>query len=130
MSGFLAEGVPVTIDESTLREVVEDPVALAAWCRAHPEDPRAVAYLRMLGRRDEAVAAARRGLEDPALPPLVRAVRRARYAQVLDGSVGLEGGWRVYSSGPGVLLRILTQSLLGVRRRGSQVEIDPVPITG
>lgn len=84
MSGFLAEGVPVTIDESTLREVVEDPATLAAWCDAHPGDPRTVAYLRMLGRLDEAAAAGRRGLEDPALPPLVRAVRRARYAQVLQ----------------------------------------------
>ncbi|MCL3861237.1 cellobiose phosphorylase [Actinotalea sp. K2] len=50
----------------------------------------------------------------------------ARYAEVLTGATGLEGGWRVYSSGPGVLVRILTQSLLGVRRRGGQVEIDPV----
>ncbi len=49
-----------------------------------------------------------------------------RYAEVLTGAVGLEAGWRIYSSGPGVLLRIVSQSLLGVRRRGSSVEIDPV----
>ena len=50
----------------------------------------------------------------------------ARYAEVLTGAVGLEGGWRIYSSGPGVLLRIVVHSLLGVRRRAGTVEIDPV----
>ena len=57
---------------------------------------------------------------------LDRAEFAARYDEVLTGATGLEGGWRVYSSGPGVLVRILTQSLLGVRRRGQRVEIDPV----
>ena len=50
----------------------------------------------------------------------------ARYAEVLTGATGLEAGWRVYSSGPGVLLRIVVHSMLGVRRRAGQVEIDPV----
>ena len=50
----------------------------------------------------------------------------ARYADVLTGATGLEAGWRIYSSGPGVLLRIVVHSMLGVRRRAGQVEIDPV----
>ena len=83
MSGFLAEGGAVAGDDESLREVVSDPRALAAWCDAHPEDPRAVSSLRMLGRLDEAAALARRSLAGAGLPPLVRAVRRARYAQVL-----------------------------------------------
>ena len=49
-----------------------------------------------------------------------------RYQQVLSGATGLEGGWRIYSSGPGVLLRIVTHSLLGIRRRGTAAVIDPV----
>ena len=57
---------------------------------------------------------------------LDRADFARRYAEVLTGKTGLEGGWRIYSSGPGVLLRIIAQSLLGVRRRGSAVLIDPV----
>jgi CRISPR-associated protein Csx3 len=57
---------------------------------------------------------------------LDRADFAARYADVLTGATGLEAGWRVYSSGPGVLVRIVTQSLLGVRRRGESVELDPV----
>jgi len=50
----------------------------------------------------------------------------ARYAEVLTGATGLEAGWRIYSSGPGVLLRVVVHSMLGVRRRAEQVEIDPV----
>ncbi|WP_323095295.1 GH36-type glycosyl hydrolase domain-containing protein [Intrasporangium sp. YIM S08009] len=49
-----------------------------------------------------------------------------RYAALMAGDVPLEGGWRVYSSGPGLVLRLVTEVLLGVRRRGTDVEIDPV----
>lgn len=84
MIGFEAAGVPVVLDEDTLREEVSDPAALLGWCESHPEDPRTVAYLRMLGRLDEAAAAARATLAPGNLPPLVRAVRRTRYAQVLQ----------------------------------------------
>lgn len=55
-----------------------------------------------------------------------RAEFAARYADVLTGATGLEAGWRIYSSGPGVLVRVVAQGLLGVRRRGGAVEIDPV----
>jgi len=57
---------------------------------------------------------------------LDRAEFARRYADVLTGQTDLEGGWRIYSSGPGVLVRVIAQSLLGVRRRGSTVLIDPV----
>ncbi|MHB1289182.1 GH36-type glycosyl hydrolase domain-containing protein [Georgenia sp.] len=57
---------------------------------------------------------------------LDRADFARRYADVLTGQTTFEGGWRIYSSGPGVLVRVLTQSLLGIRRRGSTVLIDPV----
>ena len=57
---------------------------------------------------------------------LDRADFARRYADVLTGQTTLDGGWRIYSSGPGVLVRVVAQSLLGVRRRGSTVLIDPV----
>ncbi|MFC7376272.1 hypothetical protein ACFQS2_04370 [Brachybacterium sp. GCM10030267] len=84
MIGFSAAGVQVRLDDDTLREVVEDPTALAQWCASNPEDPRTAAYLRMLGRLEEAAVAARRSLESTGLPPLVRAVRRVRYGHVLQ----------------------------------------------
>ncbi len=48
------------------------------------------------------------------------------YAQVAAGTVALEGGWRVYSSGPGLYLRLVRECLLGIRERADVVEIDPV----
>ena len=48
------------------------------------------------------------------------------YAGLLAGGVALEGGWRVYSSGPGLVLRLVTEVLLGFRTRGDHVEVDPV----
>jgi CRISPR-associated protein Csx3 len=54
----------------------------------------------------------------------------ARYAALMAGDVDLEGGWRVYSSGPGLYLRLLTETLLGVRSRGDRVELDPVLAPG
>jgi len=44
----------------------------------------------------------------------------------MQAKVPFEGGWRVYSSGPGIFLRLVVESLLGVRRRGDRLEIDPV----
>lgn len=84
MSSFDAEGVHVRVDQDTLREVVSDPDGLEAWCAAHPDDPRTVAYLRMLGHLDRAAAAGRRAIEDAGNQGLVRAVRRTRYAHVLQ----------------------------------------------
>ncbi|MFC7596220.1 GH36-type glycosyl hydrolase domain-containing protein [Terrabacter sp. GCM10028922] len=49
-----------------------------------------------------------------------------RYAALMAGEVPLEGGWRVYSSGPGLVLRLVTEVMLGIRQRGDDVEIDPV----
>jgi cellobiose phosphorylase len=48
------------------------------------------------------------------------------YARVAAGTVALDGGWRVYSSGPGIMLSLLVTGLLGVRREGDTLIIDPV----
>ena len=50
----------------------------------------------------------------------------ARYGEVKAGRAPLEGGWRVYSSGPGIYVRLVHECLLGVRRSRSRVVIDPV----
>lgn len=48
------------------------------------------------------------------------------YPELMAGQVPLEGGWRIYSSGPGLALRLVVERLLGLRRRGEDVEVDPV----
>ncbi len=55
-----------------------------------------------------------------------RADAAARYDAVYSGAVGVEAGWRVYSSGAGIAVRLLREDLLGLRLRRSSLCIDPV----
>lgn len=50
----------------------------------------------------------------------------ANYSRVLAGEIPLEAGWRVYSSGPGLFLEVVTQRMLGIRHAAGEIEIDPV----
>ncbi len=49
-----------------------------------------------------------------------------RYAAVAAGAVALDGGWRVYSSGPGIALSLVVTRFLGLRREGTELVVDPV----
>lgn len=49
----------------------------------------------------------------------------ARYPSCRTGAVPLEAGWRVYSSGPGLILRLVTETILGWRRRHDGFDLDP-----
>lgn len=55
-----------------------------------------------------------------------RAEAALHYRDLMAGRVRLEGGWRVYSSGPGLFLRLVVQNLLGLTRRGGRLCVDPV----
>ena len=48
------------------------------------------------------------------------------YAAINAGTVALDGGWRIYSSGPGIALGLVVGRFLGVRREKSSVMFDPV----
>ena len=61
---------------------------------------------------------------DAAFPD--RATAAAGYDRLGDGDVAFEGGWRIYSSGPGLFVQLVVQRLLGVRQRDTDVELDPV----
>jgi cellobiose phosphorylase len=50
----------------------------------------------------------------------------AQYDKVKAGAVALEGGWRIYSSGAGIAMRLLRQCFLGLRQERSVLRIDPV----
>lgn len=43
-----------------------------------------------------------------------------------DGSIKVKGGWRIYSSGPGIYMNQLISSMLGIREKGNNMIIDPV----
>ncbi len=49
-----------------------------------------------------------------------------QYGNVKRGEVPLEGGWRVYSSGAGIAVRLVLQCFLGIRLESSAIVIDPV----
>jgi len=48
------------------------------------------------------------------------------YDRVKKGEIPLDGGWRVYSSGPGIWTRLFLHSFLGLRRGRTFLLIDPV----
>jgi len=50
----------------------------------------------------------------------------AEYGRVSAGTVALDGGWRIYSSGPGIMLALVTSQLLGLRLEHDALVVDPV----
>jgi cellobiose phosphorylase len=63
---------------------------------------------------------------DAAFPDRYRA--SAEWARVRDGTVAADGGWRIYSSGPGLYIDLLLCHALGLRRRfGSRVVAPVLP---
>jgi 1,2-beta-oligoglucan phosphorylase len=51
---------------------------------------------------------------------------RAQYARVRDGTIPLDGGWRVYSSGAGIALGLILRRFLGFTCEADALCIDPV----
>jgi cellobiose phosphorylase len=49
-----------------------------------------------------------------------------RYADVIKGNYTLRGGWRVYSSGPGIFINLFITKLLGIRLESDRLILDPV----
>ncbi len=43
-----------------------------------------------------------------------------------QGSIDLDGGWRVYSSGAGITLSLIVRRFLGLNREGDVLRLDPV----
>jgi CRISPR-associated protein Csx3 len=51
---------------------------------------------------------------------------RRRWQDLRTGKVGVRGGWRLYSSGPGIYLHKVRACLLGLRESFGKVIFDPV----
>jgi 1,2-beta-oligoglucan phosphorylase len=49
-----------------------------------------------------------------------------RYQDIIDGRMTVRGGWRVYSSGPGIFIGLIVSRLLGIRVYAENVAFDPV----
>ncbi len=49
-----------------------------------------------------------------------------KYSAVKTGEVGVKGGWRIYSSGPGIYINQLITKLLGIQLGEESLILDPV----
>ncbi len=49
----------------------------------------------------------------------------AAWERVRSGGVAADGGWRIYSSGPGLYAYILIQHVFGMRRRFGERICEP-----
>ena len=50
---------------------------------------------------------------------------RDNFDRLRNGEIEAKGGWRIYSSGPGIYLSRLLRDMLGIRVGNSSVTIDP-----
>ncbi|WP_075589628.1 1,2-beta-oligoglucan phosphorylase [Listeria monocytogenes] len=48
------------------------------------------------------------------------------FSRVKEGSIPVKGGWRIYSSGPGIYLHQLISSVLGIRQTEDALIFDPI----
>ncbi|HRZ96178.1 MAG TPA: hypothetical protein P5084_01375 [Paludibacter sp.] len=49
-----------------------------------------------------------------------------KYYDIITGKMRVDGGWRVYSSGPGIYVSLIIKKLIGFRAFNDYVVIDPV----
>lgn len=50
----------------------------------------------------------------------------ANFDKLRTGDICVKGGWRLYSSGPGIYIRRIIADLLGIRFKNNYIHIDPV----
>jgi cellobiose phosphorylase len=50
----------------------------------------------------------------------------AEWQRVKEAEVAVDGGWRIYSSGPGLYTNVLLAHALGIRRRFGERVVEPV----
>ncbi|ASA20455.1 GH36-type glycosyl hydrolase domain-containing protein [Paenibacillus donghaensis] len=49
-----------------------------------------------------------------------------RFSELRTGDVAVKGGWKIYSSGPGIYMNQLISNALGIRQEAGSLIIDPV----
>ena len=90
-----------------------------ALCKAHP-----IALRERVPVSDRRQANCYYSSSDAAFPDRYEAGKR--YDDVARGQVALDGGWRIYSSGPGIMIGLVVGHWLGIRQEKSTLIVDPV----
>lgn len=90
-----------------------------ALCRANPIGIRSVVPRATLRQANCYYSSSDAAFED-------RYQASAQYERIKLGKVGLEGGWRVYSSGAGIALGLIVRRFLGLDLQADALSLDPV----
>jgi cellobiose phosphorylase len=90
-----------------------------ALCKAHP-----IALRERVPMSDRRQANCYYSSSDAAFADRYEA--HGRYGDIARGRVALDGGWRIYSSGPGIAIGLVVGHWLGIRQEHSTLIIDPV----
>ena len=48
------------------------------------------------------------------------------YEKLRNGQIPVDGGWRIYSSGPGIYTNLVIRHLFGLRKYFDSIDFDPV----
>ena len=90
-----------------------------ALCQAAPVGVRAVVPTASLRQANCYYSSSDAAFDD-------RYQARAQYERIRSGTIPLDGGWRVYSSGAGIALALTLQRFLGLTWESRTLCIDPV----
>jgi cellobiose phosphorylase len=90
-----------------------------ALCRANPIGVRALVPTATLRQSNCYYSSSDAAFAD-------RYQASAEYARVARGTIALDGGWRVYSSGAGIALGLIMRRLLGMSLEAQALRLDPV----
>ncbi len=90
-----------------------------ALCKAHP-----IALRERVPMADRRQANCYYSSSDAAFPDRYEAHRR--YDDIARCEVALDGGWRIYSSGPGIMIGLVVGQFLGIRQEQATLVVDPV----
>ncbi len=90
-----------------------------ALCKAHP-----IALRERVPMSDRRQANCYYSSSDAAFADRYEA--HSRYDDIARGRVALDGGWRIYSSGPGIMIGLVLGQFLGIRQEHSTLIVDPV----
>jgi 1,2-beta-oligoglucan phosphorylase len=90
-----------------------------ALCQANPIGTRSIVPNATLRQANCYYSSSDAAFED-------RYQASAEYERVLQGTIPLEGGWRVYSSGAGIALSLIVRHFLGLSCESNVLRVDPV----
>jgi 1,2-beta-oligoglucan phosphorylase len=90
-----------------------------ALCQANPIGIRSVIKQATLRQANCYYSSSDAAFED-------RYQASAEYDRIKLGTVGLDGGWRVYSSGAGIALGLIVRRFLGLNLEADVLSFDPV----